>query len=278
MNEQKSQISEHDKARFERDGYHLLRGLFSPEESRQYRHEIDVALGVAGAGGDVANIGKKTHTLADGVTNTPAFWPLIFNPTLTQTVSALLGGPIRYTQHSDLHINLPGGRWHRDSAHRDFNVGPDWDESDEPYRVVRIAIYLSQFEDSGSSLLLLPGSHRSESWLNRREYVTWNKLRSAIRRRNRNDALPHIFLSRPCLRLKTQPGDCVIFDQRLMHAGGVLRGPNPKYAIYLSYGLENQHSYNHRAFFLDRPTYSPEIPEELREKLKAASLLLPDAA
>ena len=69
-------------------------------------------------------------------------------------------------------------------------------------------------------------------------------------------------------------GDCIIFDQRLTHAGGVLGGPNPKYAMYLSYGLDNTHSQNHRAFFLNRPTYSRELPPKLEAKLAAHNLLL----
>jgi hypothetical protein len=260
---------------FERDGYIVVPGFLNPEEAAGYRRAIadvfdlpqdDVTAAIDGA----------TMTLADGVTIKPRFWPLIFHPQLLAGVRSVLGPDIRYTQHSDLHINLRGGRWHRDNACRQFDVGPDWDESEAPYKVVRIAIYLSDYADSGSSLMVLPGSHRTESWLQRREYTLWNKLRSAFRRRGQNDRVPHWFFSRPAIRLKTKPGDCVIFDQRVMHAGGVLRGQEPKYAIYLSYGVENLHSHNHRAFFLDRPTYTRELPAELSAKLEDAGLLLPE--
>ena len=140
--------------------------------------------------------------------------------------------------------------------------------------MVRVAIYLSDFSDSGSSLIILPGSHRKESSLNRLEYVAWNKLRAFARRHGRNDMLPHVFLSRPQRTIKTESGDCVVFDQRLMHAGGVLRGANPKYSVFLAYGLDNHHSRNHRAFFVKRPTYSPDIPAQLRDRLAAGNLLL----
>jgi len=193
-------------------------------------------------------------------------------------VRALIGNEIRYTQHSDLHINLPGGRWHRDNANRDYGVGPDWDETEQPYRVVRVAIYLSDHNESNSSLVVLPGSHRRETRRARTEYVIWNKLRGFLRRRGRNNLLSHHFLTTPRHVLRTQPGDCVIFDQRLMHAGGVIHGPEPKYAIYLSFGIDNQHSRNHRAFFLDRPTYSPNLPVALRARLSENGLLLEDAS
>lgn len=269
-----SNLSADARAAFERDGYYLLRPLFDADEAAQWCERINTVFELPTGAAATAAIAGNTITLADGVTTNEAFWPVIFNERLLATTRALLGDDIRYTQHSDLHINLPGGRWHRDSACRDFGVGPDWDESQAPYRVVRIAIYLTDYRNSGSSIVVLPGSHRSETAIERREYVSWNKLRTALRRRGRNDWLPHWFLSRPRKVIRTQPGDCVIFDQRLMHAGGVLHGPQPKYAIYLSYGLDNRHSQNHRAFFLDRPTYSRDLPPALGAQLAESGLLL----
>jgi hypothetical protein len=269
-------VTDEERAAFETDGYHLVRPLFSPEEAAAWRDRINEVFGFPAGAEAAAQIDGQTHTLADGVTKTEAFWPIIFNERLVATVRALLGEDIRYTQHSDLHINLPGGRWHRDSACRDFGIGEDWIEDDAPYKVVRIAIYLSDHAASNSSLLVLPGSHRRESRLARAEYVSWNRIRSFLRRRGRNDWLPHHFFSAPRHVVRTQPGDCVIFDQRLMHAGGVIHGPEPKYAIYLSFGIDNQHSRNHRAFFLNRPTYSPDISNALKQRLSEAGLLLDD--
>ena len=263
------------QTRFERDGYVVIPGLLAPDEAVKYRRAIADVFELPEQNVTEA-IDGKTMTLADGVTITPSFWPLIFHPGLLAGVRSVLGPDIRYTQHSDLHINLRGGRWHRDNACREFAVGPDWDEREAPYKVARIAIYLSEYTDSGSSLLILPGSHQTETWLQRREYSLWNKLRSLFRRRGRNDCVPHLFFSRRAIRLTTNPGDCVIFDQRVMHAGGVLRGREPKYAIFLSYGVENRHSHNHRAFFLDRPTYTRDLPPSLSERLEEAGLLLPD--
>jgi len=262
---------------FKRDGFHLLRPLYRREESAPWRDRITPIFELPTGDAAATAIAGSTHTLADGITTNEEFWPVIFNDRLLSTVRALIGDDIRYTQHSDLHINLPGGRWHRDSACREFGIGEDWDEHEMPYRVVRIAIYLSDFADSGSSIVVLPGTHRRETRLGRREYVFWNKARSFMRKRGHNDVIPHWFMTNPRKVIQTQPGDCVIFDQRLTHAGGVLNGANPKYAMYLSYGLDNQHSHNHRAFFLDRPTYSRSLPGELEAKLAAHNLLLTDA-
>jgi len=237
-------ISAKDKTTFERDGYHLVRPLFSEEEAAHWRNQINAVFDFPAEPDAAAKIAGATHTLADGVTTTENFWPVIFNERLLATVRALIGNEIRYTQHSDL----------------------------------QVAIYLSDHNESNSSLVVLPGSHRRETRRARTEYVIWNKLRGFLRRRGRNNLLSHHFLTTPRHVLRTQPGDCVIFDQRLMHAGGVIHGPEPKYAIYLSFGIDNQHSRNHRAFFLDRPTYSPNLPVALRARLSENGLLLEDAS
>ena len=171
-----------DKTTFERDGYHLVRSILGVEQAGHFRKCINRVFGLPPEELNNTQINGGTFTLADGVTNTSDFWPVIFNERLLDTVRQLLGDDIRYTQHSDLHINLHGGRYHRDSACREFGVGPDWDESEVPYKVARVAIYLSDHTDSGSSIVVLPGSHRFESWFNKREYVAWNRLRTFARR------------------------------------------------------------------------------------------------
>ncbi len=263
------------KEAFKRDGFFLMKGFLATHEVSNYLSIIDDIMDLPKGSYKLPSTHKQTQTIADGVTKNSKLWPLIFNSKLLVTVRHLVGNDIRYTQHSDIHINLPGGRWHRDNAYREFGSGSDWQENAETYGVVRVAIYLSDYSNSGSSLLVLPGSHRQESSINRREYVFWNKLRSFARRRNVNGACPHIFLSRPYVRLKTHPGDCLIFDQRVMHAGGNLHGPLSKYAIYMSYGANNSHAANHRTFFLRRPTYSKTIPTALKNRLIDEQLLLP---
>ena len=265
-------LSEAERSKFNREGFHVLKALFTETEAAQWRSRIRETLQTDGQSCSSGPL--KTQTLADGVTKHSCFWEIIFNSNLLSTIRQLIGADIRYTQHSDLHINLPGGRWHRDNAHRHFAHGPDWDEDKSPYRVVRVAIYLSDYSSSGSSLHLLPGSHRREDAINRLEYVLWNRIRSRLRKYGVGNALPHLFFSRTVQSAYTSPGDCIIFDQRLMHAGGRLTGSSSKYSIFLSFGLNNEHSKNHRKFFLKRPTYSPEIPGALRCRLTEENLFL----
>ena len=113
---------------------------------------------------------RQEKPLRDGITKNPAFWPIIHHPKLLEHLELILGPDFAYTQHSDLHINLHAGRFHRDSANRRFGTGPDWNEDEEPYGVVRVAIYLSDYKESGTSLMVVPGTHRHESTLLRKEY------------------------------------------------------------------------------------------------------------
>lgn len=265
-------LSEEEHAKFTRDGFHVLKELFTENEAGQWRKVITETLNATSEGWKPGS--SVTRTLADGVTKHSSFWEIIFNTKLLSTIRQLIGDDIRYTQHSDLHINLPGGRWHRDNAYRTFGYGPDWEENTIPYRVVRVAIYLSDYSSFGPSLHLLSGSHHKENTVNRLEYVFWNKIRSHLRRYGLGNALPHFFFSQPAHSTYTNPGDCVIFDQRLMHAGAKLFGKNSKYSIFLSFGLNNEHSKNHRNFFLKRPTYSPYIPTALKSRLAERNLLL----
>lgn len=265
-------FDESARAQFEKTGYHVIRGLLNEDEAKSYRLAINHAFDLPAQELTNDDIDAATYTLPDGVTKTPEFWPLIFNERLVGTIRALLGDDIRYTQHSDLHINLGAGKFHRDSAYREFGVGPDWDEREAPYRVVRVAIYLSDYKDSGSSLLVLPGTHRRETRLNKLEMRFWSELRTYWRARFNTNSLPQFALTMKRELIRHRPGDCVVFDQRLIHAGGVVRGRMPKHAIYLSYALDNLHATNHHNYYLSRPTYLPELPEALSARLDAENL------
>jgi hypothetical protein len=284
--------------RFERDGYVVIPGLLSPTEAAYYRTEIQNLSGV----GD-ADFGKKLFGCADGVSKNRQFWPLIDHPRLIPAVRELLGPTARYTQHSDLHAHRGGVGWHRDSACRNFGEGPDWDESQDPYQVVRVAIYLQTYAESHSSLGVIPGSHRYEQliwgreaafwrrWIALREIATstWGKLTrderlpNEMRLRNFPDKLMR---TRPRAGLlpwpppqsptwiRTEPGDCIIFNQRLYHSASPITGP--KYAVYLSYATENEHGRSHIAYYryIRKDCHYGPLDPELVEVLKSQDLFI----
>ena len=286
------------KKQLECNGYVVIPGLLSPEEAAHYRTEIQKLSGV----GD-ADFGKKRFECADGVSRNRQFWPLIDHPKLVPAIRELLGPTARYTQHSDLHAHRGGVGWHRDSACRTFGEGPDWDESQESYQVLRVAIYLQTYAESHSSLGVIPGSHCYEKMVGGREATIWRCV-AALReiatstwgRLTRGERLPHemrlrnfpdkLIRTRPRIGslpwpppqspvwIRTEPGDCVIFNQRLYHSPSPMTGP--KYAVFLSYATENRHARNHLGYyrhFRRDLNYGPLEPE-LAARLDKDGLLM----
>jgi len=242
------------------DGFMIVRGLLTEEEVLRYRRQIQKLSGI-----NDSDFGQKVFECSDGVSRNREFWPLVTNPQLISVLRELRGPTLRYTQHSDLHAHRTGG-WHRDCACRTYGVGPDWSADGDPYQVVRVAIYLQSYQESGSSLGVVPGSHRFEQKLSDDEWHVWaggqqhSTLAQRILRRlglRREAPLPErsmVMWTHPekttpsCpLWIQTEPGDCIIFDQRLYHSASPIHGP--KYAIYLSYSPENQHARNHMGYY-----------------------------
>lgn len=254
---------------FDQDGFVVARGLLTSQEVEDYRAILQKLSGLTDKDFDEKDPGWTT---AD-ITRFPDLWPLIFNERLVATIREIFGPSARYTQHSDLHVHHGNVSWHRDSAHRRFGVGPDWDESVEKYQVARVAIYLQKYSESGSSLGVIPGSHRRESSFTNLEVKAWNFTSQVIKK----PAYKIPMLTVKPVWIETEPGDCIIFDTRLLHSPTAICGP--KYAIFLSYGAANQHARNHRTYYLsERPELGyQEYPPELAERLRQVGLYLENA-
>jgi hypothetical protein len=249
------------REQFSRDGFVLIRRLLDEPDVAFY---IERLRGLAGD--------KTRWTLPDGVSRHRDFWPVIFNERLLATVRAMLGDGICYLPHNDLHVGFSSFSWHRDSVTRGNGSGADWDESVDPYRLVRVGIYLQRFEDSRFKLGLIRGSHVPDS-----------KLPGAVRERLRykTSAAANVLSGLSGINLvgdeadwvATEPGDCVIFDPRVLHTGTKFHGN--KFSIFVAYGIPNSHFLNHWHYYLHMRTdlgYSPLDPE-LADRLRTAGLL-----
>jgi ectoine hydroxylase-related dioxygenase (phytanoyl-CoA dioxygenase family) len=255
---------------FDDEGYVVIRNLLTPTEVADYKAKLQKLSGLSDSDFNKKQARANAWAMPDGVTRLREWWPLIFNKRLVSSVREILGPTARYTQHSDLHVHRDAVGWHRDSADRQFGVGPDWDESQEKYRVARVAIYLQSYKQSGSSLGVIPKSHRKQFRIALYESALHDKLKKVLKK---SDLLFPFLTVRP-VWIKNNPGDCVIFNQRILHSGSHIRGP--KYAIFLSYGVENEHSRNHRRYYLyERPDakYEDFHPDLVRQ-LKDANLYL----
>jgi ectoine hydroxylase-related dioxygenase (phytanoyl-CoA dioxygenase family) len=185
-------------------------------------------------------------TRPDGVSTTPLFRELALDAGLVAVVRELLGHEARYLQHTDLHVGFSAVSWHRDCVNRSFGTSGDWDETQEPYRLARGALYLQSHAESRFALGLVPGSHRrggtlSNAALLELEHRTlaWRQARDLLLRRDS--------LAGRAEWVAAEAGDAVIFDPRILHSGSFIAGP--KYSAFLAYGIEGRHFTRHAHYY-----------------------------
>jgi len=263
------------KKQFDDKGFVYLKNILSKEEVDYYRSELSRLSGIDNdnfyeAKGNKSKkingvINYKLFTGADGVTQNPNLWPILFHEKILKKVKEILGDDIRFVQHNDTHVGFSASSWHRDSAHRNYGEGADW-ETDVPYRNIRVGVYLQTFEQSNFKLGMIPNSNKKQSKL--LSFELW--LNQAIKFKSLVFGQRMWFAKNDWI--KTDPGDIIIFDPRVLHRGSYIKGP--KYSMFIAYGIENKHYVNYNDYYLNVRKdlkYSP-IAKELEDKLKEADL------
>lgn len=268
-------MSASEVARFEELGFHVVPGLLRPDEVESFTRHLE---GLSGRSRE--QLGKARRGAAglsvawncpDGVSRHPEFWALIDDPRLVETARLLLGEvEIRYLQHSDLHVGFAAVSWHRDSVQRRLGGSGDWDESVAPYRLLRVGLYLQTFAESGAALGLIPGSHRPAlhpSRERRRQEGSTGLVAFARARLSGRDPL-----GAQATWIRTEPGDAIFFDPRVLHAGAPIVGP--KFSVFLGYGVPSLHFDRHASYYryLRRDLGYADLDPVLRERLRRSGL------
>lgn len=241
-------------------GYTVLPGLLSAAEAQGYRKALDAR---AGAG---LKDGPLKWSCPGGVSASPEFWALLDDRLLRAVRGAFGADELRYTEHSDLKVwrHQPSTGWHRDSVSDCFQVGTEWDETREPYHLVRVAFYL-QLPEAGFRWGCIPGTHRRERLMGKTARLFWKSvLRETTAIGSRLSYLQTeagrlwiqtgTALGPPAEPVWLTPalGDCLLFDPRLIHAGGDV--PMSKQAVFCSLGADNEHARRHARSFHDCAT------------------------
>ena len=265
------------KEQLQHDGFVVIKNLLTPEEVDYYISRMESLSGIQYGKADTnrGGMGKRgldqSWYLPDGVTKMQDFWPLITDERLLTAVRQIVNPNVKFLQHTDLHVGFSAISWHRDSVCRTFGQGPDWDESEAPYQLVRVGIYLQTYEESHFRLGFIPGSHHPPEG----KVTLGQKLNEA--KLNSLGALSYVFTrfqewASNATWIATEPGDCLIFDPRAIHSGSTIIGP--KYSIFLGYGVENQHFSNHQNYYrYVRPELNyQDPPPQLVTQLQAENL------
>jgi len=245
-----------DRDIFIKDGFILIKNLFSTEEVENYKRLL---LKVSRSNLEDLEDNAKWEEV-DGVSKRKEFWPLIYNKKLLNVLRTLVPSPPQYLQFSDLHVNVDSVGWHRDLYYNKLLVGDDA----KKIGVLRVGMYFHSYEDNNFKMGFLPGTHFSTSLLNKLENRVWSLFRKMTGK------LPfYYFFSKPKW-LKIDAGDCMIFDTRILHTGSAITGQ--KLAIYTAYGEDNnelsrsQVDYLHSRKDLNYSHCSHELAKVLREK------------
>lgn len=111
---------------------------------------------------------------------------LLKKETIAAAIKQIAGENVKFTHHSDVHLNLAGG-WHKDNyGCDDFAVRGD----NELYGVYKVALYLQDHLDSNYALKVRKSSHKTRS-------TTEGDV----------------------IAINTRAGDAIIFDCRISHMG-----------------------------------------------------------
>jgi hypothetical protein len=266
------------KEAFEKDGFFVLKNVLSQDDVRKYREALQDLSGFEETDfvdqHPLKTLFKKTpkklrFTQADGVTKNKPLWPLLWNKKTLDVLNSLFSKPVHLLHHNDIHVGFSASGWHRDSVDREYNVGPEWDESDEPYELVRVGYYLMSYDECKFALGVLPGTHKYESKLTIFERFFPSKLGKLGRLlvAIRYFLIGQNLFTHKAFWYKPEPGDCIVFNPKLLHNGMYPRGP--KFSMFVGYGVPGRHYDRYTDFYENRrkdlsySLYSDELFDEL---------------
>ncbi len=153
-----------DLKKFNKDGYLLVRNVFSKEEIKTLRNKYKGMVASSEKKNLVDSIeGFNNHKLLIGdlcsFDELKEFDYLVFDNRIISIVKALLGDEIFYFGDSNTQSgSVPGGN-HKDNRieDRENPLGKDWKGN---YPLIRVAIYLQDAEKHSGGVKIMPGSHK----------------------------------------------------------------------------------------------------------------------
>jgi ectoine hydroxylase-related dioxygenase (phytanoyl-CoA dioxygenase family) len=211
-------VTAEQRARFDRDGYLVIRGALRADEVAAAREALDrVHANAARSGG--LNPDGSMHLLS-AVANCPEVARLTDHPATFPYVWSTLGWNIHvYHSHLDVHPPLRARLpfrfdWHQDGGRQNREI----ETSPRPRLSGKLAYWLSDvFEPGRGNLKLVPGSHLA-NWIDGppRRDIEWPDPEDAI-------------------EVTASPGDVVFFDRRIWHARSRNYSEHTRKAVFFGY-------------------------------------------
>lgn len=190
-------------------GYTIIPNLFTEEEINLMR---EISLEYFKNGGGFSNQGGYAKPDYIKEESLQPIYELIKSKDLESIIENLIGEPVEFVGHNDLHLNRSVG-WHKDRLNNDarvFEAHSPWDEVDgETMKIYKVNLYLQDHTINNDALVLKEGNHLSPNM------ETGNNV-----------------------TIHPAVGDVVIFDQRINHCA-THSGGYDRVLICMGYGVKN---------------------------------------
>jgi len=229
-----SGVTAAEKAAFEDNGYHILRGALSSDEVTHYRRALGQALQTP------ADHPYASRLAATGITPAPPenpravwagfdlplfddiFWDLAYHPHVALAVDALIGPDINLYETSCV-TKMPGfpgnfRDWHQDSEYSD-------PQSND--RHVTVIVFLDDMNGESGATWVAPGTHTLGPLphIAPKEDLTSSAREVADKQRYAPHGISFDF----------KPGDALIFLVRLIHKSGPNLSDTSRWSVALNY-------------------------------------------
>ena len=185
-------VSGEDALTFQRDGFLVVRGVFTAQEVRSLRDAVaSFAAGAKARGHVLRPLGDEIVPVGD-IVGVPDLGWLVSDPRIGRLARALVGrDDLVYFGDSGVMVGGERRGFHKDNTVRDDANDADWSS---PYTLVRFGIYLEDHERHSGGLKVRRGSHQHAD-------VTTGSI----------------------VDVPTRAGDVVVWSLRTTHSGHAVR-------------------------------------------------------
>ncbi len=239
-------LSEEQVENFHRDGYVLVRGLYSPDEIRQISDWTDEVAAYPEIPGKYMMYYESSQATGERilcrienfVPYHDGFSKLITTRRMHQAVSELFGE--RAVLFKDkINFKLPGGDGFKE--HQDVQAG--WDEFASIHLTAMVAI--DETNEQNGSLEMLPGQHNKgllgEKWAPLTDEDTGGMQYIAVH---------------------CQPGDAVFFDSFAPHRSAPNHTQKARRVLYITYNKASEGDSRAAYYAAKRESYPPDIERD----------------
>lgn len=218
FNDDDRRLLAEQKARFDRDGFLVLRSVLEPQLVTRL---VNAADRLSSQGMERDGLSERRHWQQRScLPDDPAFLELVDHPNILPVVASILGWDIHLvTSHlivrsptPDADAHFKGEGWHRDGGQSSWEM-----TEPHPRILLKVAYFLSdQSEPGRGNTQVVPGSNRLTGPL------AWEP----------GAAHPY-----GAIEVLGEPGDAFLFEQRTYHAVGPNHSDITRKSLFMGYGF-----------------------------------------